>query len=115
MEESEVESSDDDDYSRLEGMIAADICKNIQHKPIKTPRYQNPFTEEKTELFEQLLEEVLEAGAHRRELRDEVWEVVEMIPLGRGKQLQVDLGDESWRIRAQKWLVAVRLATRALE
>ncbi|KAG8923025.1 hypothetical protein FRC02_011448 [Tulasnella sp. 418] len=109
---------DEDTSEPLEQMIASNLQRNIRHAPVKVPRHQCPFDSNGLAVLAELIGEAtmegvippgygLEEGFH--------WEPVEYIPLGRRKQLEVQLPEKTWKHRATLWVRAVEIMTHALE
>ncbi|KAG8935212.1 hypothetical protein FRC01_005468 [Tulasnella sp. 417] len=114
----DVDDSDEEDtppeqLDPLEQLVADSIQNNIRHAPIKVQRHACPFNEDQVSSFGVLVAELLLSSLQGVEI--ESWDAVESIPLGRRKELHVDLGSDRWLSRARKWVLAVELFTRLTE
>lgn len=112
MEEDDVDeaSDSDDESSPLEKVVANSIQTNIRHAPVKVQRHSCPFDHEQVVVFGEMLAAVLVSPLQPVDFGS--WATTEGIPLGRNKELRVDLAGDVWKARARNWVLAVELYTR---
>lgn len=110
IDDEEEEETDDEELEPLEQLVADSIQKNIRHAPVKVRRHRCPFNAEQVQAYGELLAEVLLSPL--RPLNTFSWATTESIPLGRRKELRIDLGGDMWKSRARKWDLAVEVFTR---
>lgn len=112
MEEDDSDSEDGDgqESDPLEQLIAKSIQRNIRHAPVKVQRHQCPFNANQVSAFGELLAELLVSSLQPVDM--DSWATTEPIPLGRRKELRMDLAGDMWKLRARKWVLAIELLTR---
>ncbi|KAG9022157.1 hypothetical protein FS837_006570, partial [Tulasnella sp. UAMH 9824] len=112
-DDSDLEDGDLQESDPLEQLIANSIRTNIRHAPVKAQRHQCPFNTDQVLAFGQLLAELL--VSELQPVDPDSWATVEPIPLGRRKELRIDLAGEIWKFRARKWVLGVELMTRTTD
>ncbi|KAG8957891.1 hypothetical protein FRC03_009708 [Tulasnella sp. 419] len=116
--EDNQDGEDEEDLEPLEQIIAGNLKHNICHAPVKVPCHQCPFDSNGLTLLADLIGQATIAGIvpPGYELEEGLhWNPVEYIPLGRRKELEVQLPEETWKHWAVLWVQAVEIMTHALE
>ncbi|KIO19457.1 hypothetical protein M407DRAFT_11380 [Tulasnella calospora MUT 4182] len=113
MEEDDSDSEDGDiqELDPLEQLIAHSILRNIRHAPVKAQRCQCAFNTDQVLAFGELLAELLVSAL--QPVDTDSWATTEPIPLGKRKELRIDLAGDMWKFRVWKWTLAVELLTQA--